>query len=543
MEFTKYLKIVNKRKWLIIVLVVAALVPTFFLVRRQVPVYTASATLRVVPFLNNLDYGTFVYFERLVGTYTEIAGSDNIVAEARKRLGVPEPQELPDYRIEVVPQTELLRMIAQSPDAEVAAKTANTFAELLVEENKKLYSGSDSPLTALRQRMTDLEKEISTLSAERSKLLDEVPRNTERIAELDRSIESRQLSYNTTSASYNQALVSTSTMSSALNIIEYAKVPDEPGGARLNTNLLIAGIAGLMAGVVLVFVVENLNPRLYSPKQIEQVSGQTVIGKLPRLPRRYRKNVFAGYVPGAEAFRRLRINVVSQTQGKTLSLMTKSKISRTLVVTSAIPKEGKTTVSANLAIALAAAGENVVLIDCDMRRPTLHKLFGLENETGLSNVLNREIGMAQALRESGVKNLKVVTAGPAAFNSAELLGTERMLTIVKDLAGEYDTVIMDGPPLLAATDSAILSANLGGTLLVIDPARTDQRTLQAARDQLESVKAAVLGVVMNRVSGDRLTGWFRYYSAAPRQQKAKTPSRPVPAAPAEAGTEAERTSA
>lgn len=535
MELTKYVRILYRRKWLIIVLFIGAVVPAYLLARRTVPVYTAAATLRVVPFLNNLDYGTFVYFDRLVGTYTEIAGSDVIVSEVRKQLGIPEPEKLPIYRIEVVPQTELLRMVAQSPDAELAARTANIFADLLVTENQQLYSGADSPLAALEARLVALDREINDLTSERVRLDNEVPRNAERIAEVDRLIVARNQLYTTTLTSYNQALVSTSTLSNALRVIEHAQVPEEPGGTGATTNTIMAGLVGLIAGLVLVFVLENLNPRLYSPKQVEQVTGSTVIGKLPRLPRKYRWNVFAGHVGGAEAFRRLRINVVSQTQGKTLSLMTKSKISRTLVVTSAIPKDGKTTVSANLAIALATAGESVILVDCDLRRPNLNKAFGLDNETGLSNVLKGEARLSEVVRESGVKNLHIVTAGPSVFTSAELLGSDRMVTILKDLALEYDTVIMDGPPLLAATDSAILAANLGGTLLVVDANRTDQRTLLAAREQLESVKAAVLGVVLNRAGSDRLSGWFRYYSGASRQGKAapKTPARPTPQPEAE----------
>lgn len=193
----------------------------------------------------------------------------------------------------------------------------------------------------------------------------------------------------------------------------------------------------------------------------------------------------------AEAFRTLRTNIQFSGLDDSLS---------SIVVTSSEPSEGKSTVLINLAITIAQSGKKVLVIDCDLRRPTVHKKLGLPNAEGLTNLLIQDKeSFDEVVLTTKVPNLSALTSGPTPPNPAELLGTKRMKSIIRQLTGSFDMVLIDAPPVIAVTDAQILATIAEGTLIVTSYGATEKFGLVKTKELLDKVGAKVLGVVINKV--------------------------------------------
>ena len=198
--------------------------------------------------------------------------------------------------------------------------------------------------------------------------------------------------------------------------------------------------------------------------------------------------------PAAEAYRTLRTN---------LDFVGLEHPLRTLLLTSPGPEEGKSVVLANLAVALAQAGKQVIIADCDLRHPQQHELFGVANTLGLTTILRDQTPLsALPLSDSGVKGLSVLAGGPAAPNPAELLAQPYLAELIAALSARADLVLFDAPPIVVVTDAAILAAKVDGVLLVINTRGTQREHARRAKELLEKVNARLLGAVMNNVEFD-----------------------------------------
>jgi capsular exopolysaccharide synthesis family protein len=510
-ELAYYLKIIRHRRWIIVLtaLITTALVAVIS--SRMPPTYAASTRLRIVPFgITSPDYGAYVYFERLANTYSDILTSDLIVQQAERMLNL---EELPDIHIEVIPQTELMRLTVVDTDPARAQTVANTLSQLLVQQNESSFSSDISGVrTELQIQIDEMETQLNDQLEERERLENTVPRDNERIADLDRSINTLQQRYELLLNSFNQAAIQQLSRSNALTIIENAELPTEREGPKVARDTALALVVGLMGGIALAFLVENRAPRFYGLRQIETVLRSSVIGKIPSIKRGHTENVFGGDPTAAEAFRRLRANLFAGSKNQPMRL---------LLVTSAIPGEGKSTVAANLSAAIAQNGRKVLLVDGNMQAPTLDRRYRLANNLGLSNVLKEETRLEDAVQESMIPNMQLLTAGFANGNSAELLHSEEIADLTARLLHYYDVIVFDMPALLASTDAAVLAPYMNGVLWVIDTDRVDQKVADFAREQLEGVGAEILGVVANRVTKDESFNWVRYYRARSTGNHAK----------------------
>ncbi len=205
--------------------------------------------------------------------------------------------------------------------------------------------------------------------------------------------------------------------------------------------------------------------------------------------------------PISEAYRTLRTNLDFASLDQAL---------KTLVVTSAGVGEGKSTTLANLAVVSALAGRNVLLVDADLRRPTLHQVFGLSNETGLTTVILDEKGLtAPPIQDSGIEGLSVLTSGPQPPNPAELMGSRRMSELIAALAERADQVFFDSPPVVAVTDAAVLATKVDGVLLVIGAGKTRREQARSAVRRLEQINARLVGTVLTNVQmGAGFEGYY-----------------------------------
>jgi len=197
--------------------------------------------------------------------------------------------------------------------------------------------------------------------------------------------------------------------------------------------------------------------------------------------------------PVSEAYRTLRTNI--QFSGLDKSL-------RTLLVTSSSPAEGKSTTLGNLAVTFAQAGNQVILVDCDLRRPSLHTVFGVDNGVGLTNLAIGDLPDKIPLQDTSVPNLRLLPSGPLPPNPSELLGSKRMDKILEMLKSGADFVLFDCPPILAVTDAAVLARKVDGVLLVVSAGKTKREHASKAKLLLDKVNANVVGVVLNNAKFD-----------------------------------------
>lgn len=205
--------------------------------------------------------------------------------------------------------------------------------------------------------------------------------------------------------------------------------------------------------------------------------------------------------PISEAYKTLRTNILFS------SLDNKVK---TLVITSSGPGEGKTTIASNLAVTFAQNGNKTLILDCDLRKSKLHRIFNLSNQVGLSNILIGETSFMEENFKTEVENLYVIPAGTRPPNPAELLSSEKMEIFLENLKQTFDTIIIDTPPVLMVTDAQILSKYADGVILVVSSGEADKHAAQRAKELLEKVNAKILGVVLNKLDTTK-KGYYGYY--------------------------------
>lgn len=206
--------------------------------------------------------------------------------------------------------------------------------------------------------------------------------------------------------------------------------------------------------------------------------------------------------PISEAYRVLRTNIQFSSIDQEM---------RVIAVTSAQPKEGKTTTISNLAVAYAQDGKRVMLIDADLRKPTLHRVFSRSNRKGLTNVLANLGTLEEEMSATDVDNLFLLTSGPQPPNPAEILATKRMSTLLEELRQQFDVVLIDTPPALALTDAQVIATRSDGVLLVLCAGKSKRDLVRKCKANLDHVKANLLGVVLNNQSRKEAESYYYYY--------------------------------
>lgn len=206
--------------------------------------------------------------------------------------------------------------------------------------------------------------------------------------------------------------------------------------------------------------------------------------------------------PGAEAYRVIRTGIQFAQAGKEL---------QTIALTSCTPNEGKSTTIANLAVVLTQAGKSVLLIDCDMRNPTVHKNFNLSNKVGLSSCISMGIALSDAVQKTSIEGLYALTGGVIPPNPSELLGSEQMKNVLQRAKEQYDYVLIDTPPVMPVTDALIVSRFVDGMIFVIASAEVKVEMARDVKNQLVNAGANILGVVLNKVRSEHHGYGYGYY--------------------------------
>ncbi len=482
-SFRGYLQILQRRKWWIVSIAVLGLVLSLAVSLTAHKMYSASAQLLVQPSVNSSGVGA----QQLPVTQTDVQTELQLVTSAPVQQAVRKQlKSMPAVSASEVGQTNVMAITAMSEVPSQAAVIANLYANAFVAYRQTVAIRSlASAETQLRSQVNSIGAQINALHGNTT--------SPEAAALANQQVVLRE--------QLAQMQVSGASGTGDIVLVTPAQTPVAPSSPKPVQDALLGLVVGLLLGLAAAFLLDSLDDRLMSKEGTEHAGAAPVLALTPvvtswRQPGPLVVSVTEPASPAAESYRSLRTSLLFARQEQQL---------RSLIVTSPGANEGKTATLANLGVVFAQAGERVVLVSCDLRRPRIGAFFGIEEETGLTSVLLGESTLGEALLPvPGYELLSLLPAGPVPPNPAELLNSTRAREVFTRLQDEYDLVLIDSPPVLPVTDAAILSQYADATLLLVAAGQTRRSDLHRAVEKLDQVGTKVLGIVLNKVT--RQTG-------------------------------------
>jgi tyrosine-protein kinase Etk/Wzc len=416
----------------------------------------------------------------------------------------------------------------------------------LVEINKQILKITQKMITELESQLNvqaDKGEKLSEQSDIIKQEIQSLPTKGLELSRLEREVDRANQVYSLLESKYQEALIQDAEKPEEVAIVRPAFEPSEPiNPPDIASSAILGAMIGLVLGLVFSFIVETFDTSLGAIEDVEETLGLPVLGLIPHiepkdiqpsLKDKYKQDIAddtlvreARLIPNfgpqsilAEGFRSLRTNIQTSLLEKNI---------KSIVVTSASPLEGKTSVAANLAISMAQGGLRSLLVDADLRKPTIHTILGLDTSPGvteylLSNydlsetvrtvtdVMMGEMSMDRIMLTPGIDNLHIMTCGTVPLNPAELMQSDKFKSFMEEVHNQYDVILMDTPPLISAADASILAMNADGVLLVYMAGKVARGILKRAKAQLEQVKANIIGVVLNGVKAEISLDYDKYY--------------------------------
>jgi len=518
--------------------VLVATVSSYVSTMRVPRIYQATTTVMVGTSLQkaNPTNQDLYISEQLAQTYAGMVRRRPILQGAANALGLPFIPSEGNVSARNVPGTQLLEIQVRDTDPERAAALSDAIAQQLILQSPA-ESGEDQSRQAFVQ--TQLERLETNIQGTEVEIQDEQAKldaaNSARaIQQYQANISALQQKLASYQSTYASMLLTVQGGSNYITIIEPAITPTKPISPKVLETVGLAAAIGLVLALGGAFLIEYMDDTIKSPDDVMRAVELPTLGAISRIDgQEYPDKLITAVHPRSpitEAYRSLRTNIQFSAIDRPL---------RTLMVTSPNPIEGKSVTLANLAVIMAQSGMRVVAVDTDLRRPVLHKVFGLNNEHGISDAIvdarmEKEEGtelagvfsltsgeassgnghgdspVTERLQETGIDNLWLLSSGPPPPNPAEMLGSGRMRTVIDQLKTQADIVLFDSPPVLAVTDAAVLATQLDGVVLVNDAGRTRRSLVQRAVEGLGKVNANLLGVVLNRMSSSH-DGYYYYH--------------------------------
>jgi capsular exopolysaccharide synthesis family protein len=390
-------------------------------------------------------------------------------------------------------------------------------------------------VAAVRNQVNALDAQIDALDNLKTRSTAEIasaPRAETEETRLEQQVAAVQKMSDKLQEDHQKAKMAEAVEAGQVEIVDLAELPVIPIASGKTRKMAIGLIFGLILGVGVAVVIDGMNTSIRRRDDLEKILNVPGLAVIPRfLGSETSVSRLAGVLPGkskngtngsrsakraqglvtvhdarsssAEAYRTLRTNLIFSQSVQTL---------RTLVVTSPAPSEGKTTTAANLAVSFAQQGMRVLLVDCDLRRSRIHKMFNVPREPGMTELILGQQDQESVVRETGVTGLYVLPSGVLPPNPSEMLGGERMRKTLAGLSEAFDLIVLDTPPLLAASDAAILATISDGVVLVVRAGVTEAEAGQQAIAQLQSVGARVVGAVLNDPDSklEQYGGYYNY---------------------------------
>jgi capsular exopolysaccharide synthesis family protein len=500
-----YLDVIRRRSWIVIGALLAVTVSVVLISLYVLPKeYRGTATLRILSrsalSAETVNADDIQYLERLGNTYAKLATSRPLRQELQQRLQM---SSKPGVSVSLPSNTELMQLSVTTGDPEQSAAAANLLSQLLIARlggfDERALRASDAAFVA---RISQLEREIARLQ-QGIKALSALAgplsaTDEERLLSLKEDLRIKQASAVTQRTRYEAARLVRQQRANTLQVAVPAFPPQNPSSPRLKLNLALGIMFGLIAGLALAFLRENLSTRVRSKEEIESMSGLPVLGEIPATKFKGERQLFEPRSSTEEAFRRLR---------STLLAMASERPLKTLMVTSGDVGEGKSTIVANLAHSIALTGLRVLVVDADLRKSVQHMHFRVGNTVGLADVLRGAARLDAAIQRTSDPSLSVLAAGRLVSDPAELLRVG-MPTLIPELAEGFDFVLIDSPALLPVVDALTIATDVDGVILITGHAQTRRTALEAVVHDFETFHVRPVGVVVNRTDVARS---YEYY--------------------------------
>ncbi|HEB85158.1 MAG TPA: polysaccharide biosynthesis tyrosine autokinase, partial [Bacteroidetes bacterium] len=523
-------------------------------VRIEEQVSLGTERRRIVGEIEELEAQLTQLRQRLALSDSMLAGRvsvDNAEAGGRKLDWIGSPQGagplglLNDRMLEL--ETEKQRLLEQYrptfPRVREVEREIHTLLSELIEETE----------TYVNSRKAQVAQLDSALGAIRV-MFANIPESQRRYAQLLREVKLREEQYAFLSEKYQEALIREADQADEVTVVRPAMLNTRPINIHMARTLGVGFAVGLMLGLVLAYLFETFDTSIGTIEDVEEYLEVPVLGVIPNInveavkEHMIKSNPALEGKPGLDASSRLVTHYAPKdpvaesyrTLRTTLQFRSITNPVKTITATSASLQEGKTTTLVNLAITLAQGGTRTLLVGCNLRRPTIYRIFGLEQEPGVvdivmgrlpwretvrtvTDIIMGELGMDSALMTPGMENLHIITSGGIPPNPSEMIASEKMKEFIAESREEYDIVLFDAPPTLPVTDAAILANRTDATLLIYRSGRVPRAALKRAKVQLEAVGARVLGVVLNdlkaEIAGDIGSHYYgKYYGASGEQE-------------------------
>ncbi len=514
-DIYRYFNIIWRRFWIIALLTILFGVSAYLISSRMTPIYQAATTVLIneAPATKTTDYTAIVTSERLAQTYAQLMSKQPVLERVISELGLQlTPAELKErIFIQPVNDTTLIEVRVDDPNPEQAALITNTLVAEFSKQNQELQASRYAATKkSLEEQLDRLNESIQKVEADLAVLEDPSENQAERERLEANQAQNRQ-TYTYLLQSYEQVRLVEAQSTSNIVQVEPATVPGSPIRPRTLINTVVAAMIGFLLAIGGILLVEALDDTLKGPDEITSHLGLPVLGIIPKhdITEGAPITITHPRSPVTEAFRTLRTNIQYASVDRKI---------HSLLITSPSPAEGKSTVAVNISVVLAQNGRSTVILDADLRRPRVHKVLGVPNSRGLSNlfVLN-SFDFGEYVQGSPIENLRVLTAGDLPPNPSELLGSEKMqniLNMVKEVA-EY--AVIDSPPVMAVTDSAVLAPKVDGVLLVVKPGETQLAIAKKTVEMLRRGDVQLLGVVLNEVNLRHSRYYYKGYYYAGRK--------------------------
>jgi len=520
--------------WLCALAIILAGVTSYVASSRLPRIYEGTAKLLVTPSQSGsgqASYNDVLTAERLTRTYSEVLKTRPIVEAGAQQAGVGLSYESALRQLDVKPvaNTQLIQISARGTDPELAARFANAVTNAFIQytqssQLQRFASSNDNLSRQVDQLSKDIADRSSRVDALRAEAASSA-RDSE-LARVQGELNQLQQSYTAAERSLEDLRMNEARSTDLLSVVEPATPSPDPVSPNTTINVALAVLLAMILAVTVALAVEHLDDRLTTPQRITRFTGLHVLGNVPALTRngpRVIDQMPSVHTPGGHSYNAVGVAEMFRLLRANLQFAAVDKPFRTLLVTSAEQGDGKSTVAANLAVVLAQAGQRVLLVEADLRRPSLHQIFELPNRTGLTTLLlNENQDAASAPVDTRVPGLRVLTSGPLPPNPSELLASQRMRTRLAELRELADVVILDSPPVLAVSDPSILAGQVDGTLLVASSNKTRGQHAAQTVATLQKTGAHVLGIILNRTHREGGS----YYAYETRTTEAQTTSAP-----------------
>lgn len=506
--------------WLLLLVGVLSGLAGYYFSNQQTRIYQSS-TLAMVSGASGSSvdsYSSILTGQQLAATYINTMVTGPILDQVSEKLGYKVLAR--EINVTSVSGTSLIKITVTNTDPQKAADIANAlvtvFADQIVADQtsryRELKTNLETEIAKTDKLISDTQETIIKISTELNALTNlatpqafSTPNPTDaaqtekmssislQVAQYQNTLSQYQQSRAYNVQSYQQVKLAEAQSVSSLVQKDPAVVNKTPISPRpVRTGLMVA-LVGLMVAAGIIFLIDFINDTVRDPEEITRKWGIPVIGVIVNYNSAPNTLITVTHPrsPISESFRSIRTNIQFSGVNKPL---------QTILITSASPEDGKTSFVANFANVMAQNDRNVVVIDADLRRPRIHKAFQLTNRMGLSDYFIRsQDQLVGVVKPTETKKLSVITSGSLPPNPSELLGSEKMMEVLTILGKHCDSIIIDSPPLLAVTDALVLAPKMDGVILVTDPRKTKRAALKHSIDQLRSVNANILGVVLNNV--------------------------------------------